>query len=185
MSAIMLDLKHDHENVARLLHLLDTQLGAVHEAKHADFELMHDIMVYMTQYPDTTHHPKEDLVFEKVLARDQDAKPIVERLAREHAALAEKGRNFLDALRHVVDGSMVLRTELETQGKDYVEFLRTHMRIEDEYAFPIAERSLTDADWSDVESAIEARTDPVFGPVVSKEFESLFAYIEGQSEEPV
>ena len=181
MSAIMEQLKADHGNISRLLATLDEQMGVVHDEENADFELMHDIMVYMTHYPDHTHHPMEDLVFRKLASRDNSAEDVVTRLEREHEGLAEKGQRFSEMLRHVVDGAMVERDVLEETGRDYVAFLRSHMEVEDSDAFPRAERALSAADWEDVASSIEARTDPVFGPIVADEFRSLFDYIQRES----
>lgn len=181
MSEIMAQLKADHVNVARLLDILEEQMDTVHDEEHADFELMHDIMVYMSHYPDKTHHPLEDLVFERLARRDDTAKVIVERLKREHRGLSEKGKQFLDMLRHVVDGSMVEREQLEARGRDFIEFLRSHMELEDKEAFPRAERTLGDEDWTEVAAGMEARTDPVFGPVVAEDFRSLYDYIQRES----
>jgi hemerythrin-like domain-containing protein len=181
MSTIMEQLKSDHQNIARLLDTLEEQIDVVHAEQNADFELMHDIMVYMTHYPDHTHHPMEDLVFEKLASHDSSADGVVAQLEREHTALAEKGVRFLEMLRHVVDGSLVEREVLENAARDYVEFLRSHMTIEDSDAFPRAEQALSEQDWNDVESSIEARTDPVFGPVIADEFRSLYDYIQRES----
>jgi hemerythrin-like domain-containing protein len=181
MSAIMEQLKADHGNISRLLATLEEQMGVVHDEENADFELMHDIMMYMTHYPDHTHHPMEDLVFQKLTRHDNGAEAMVAQLAREHVGLAEKGQHFREMLRHVVDGSMVERNVLEETGRDYVAFLRSHMEIEDSDAFPRAERALSSEDWEDVASSIEARVDPVFGPIVADEFRSLFDYIQRES----
>ena len=178
MARIMEQLKTDHGNISRLLGTLEKQMDVVHNEETADFDLMHDIMVYMTHYPDHTHHPMEDLVFEKLVAHDADAGEIVARLEREHKGLAEKGGRFLEMLRHVVDGALVERDTLEDAGRDYIAFLRSHMEVEDSDAFPRAERALTDEDWEDVASGMEARTDPVFGPVIADEFRSLYDYIQ-------
>ena len=181
MSAIMEQLKADHGNISRLLVTLEEQMGVVHDEENADFELMHDIMVYMTHYPDHTHHPIEDLVFRKLTSHDNSAEDVLVRLEREHISLAEKGQRFSEMLRHVVDGAMVERDILEETGRDYVAFLRSHMEFEDSDAFPRAERTLSAEDWEDVASSIEARTDPVFGPIVADEFRSLFDYIQRES----
>lgn len=181
MAGIMQQLKTDHGNIARLLSTLEEQMNVVRDERSADFDLMHDIMVYMTQYPDHTHHPMEDLVFEKLVAHDSSAGDIVARLEREHKGLAEKGGRFLEMLRHVVDGALVEREALEEAGRDYIAFLRSHMEIEDTDAFPRAERALSEGDWADVASGMEARTDPVFGPVIADEFRSLYDYIQRES----
>ncbi len=181
MPAIMEQLKADHGNISHLLATLDAQMVVVHDEGNADFELMHDIMVYMTHYPDHTHHPMEDLVFDKLTSRDSSADGVVTQLKREHTALAEKGQRFTEMLRHVVDGAMVERDVLENTGRDYIAFLRSHMEVEDSDVFPRAEQALSDKDWEDVASNIEARTDPVFGPVVADEFRSLYEYIQRES----
>ncbi len=181
MSTIMEQLKTDHGNISHLLATLEEQMRVVHNEENADFELMHDIMMYMTHYPDHTHHPMEDLVFKKLKRYDDNAEDVVTRLVREHAGLAEKGQRFREMLRHVVDGALVERDVLEDTGREYIAFLRSHMEIEDSDAFPRAEKALSPADWEDVASSIQARTDPIFGPVIADEFRSLYDYIQRES----
>lgn len=181
MSEIMDRLKTDHGNISRLLSTLEAQMNVVHDEENADFELMHDIMYYMTHYPDHTHHPMEDLVFVKLVAHDSGAAEVVARLEREHVGLAQKGQRFQEMLRHVVDGALVERNVLEDTGRDYIAFLRSHMEIEDSDAFPRAEAALNEEDWRAVASGMQARTDPVFGEVVADEFRSLYEYIQRES----
>lgn len=178
MAAIMDQLKIDHANVAHLLALLEAQIDSVEREGDTDFELMHDIMLYMTRYPDRFHHPMEDLVFQRMCVRDTTSVEIVDRLEREHVSLKEKGAQLLDLLARVVDGALVERDELSAKGRDYALFLRSHMRVEDTEAFPRAERVLEPEDWARVEAGMEARTDPVFGPVLDEDFRALFEYIE-------
>ena len=181
MSEILRQLKTDHGNISHLLSTLEAQMKVVHEEENADFELMHDIMMYMTHYPDHTHHPMEDLMFQRLVGHDRSAGDLVARLEREHVGLAEKAKRFLEMLRHVVDGALIEREVLESTGHDYIGFLRSHMEIEDSDAFPRAERALSDEDWKKVASGMQARTDPVFGPVIADEFRSLYDYIQRES----
>ena len=181
MPAIMEQLKADHGNLSHLLATLEEQMDVVHAEENADFELMHDIMVYMTHYPDHTHHPLEDLVFQKLARRDKSAHGVVARLEREHAGLTDKGQQFMEMLRLVVDGAMVERDKLEETGRDYIAFLSSHMEVDDSDAFPTAEQALTAGDWDDIASSFQARTDPVFGPIVADEFRSLYDYIQRES----
>ena len=181
MPAIMEQLKADHGNLSRLMATLDAQMVVIHDEGNADFELMHDIMVYMTHYPDHTHHPMEDLVFAKLTNHDDSADDMVAQLKREHQALAEKGQRFTEMLQRVVDGAMVERNALEDTGRDYIAFLRSHMEVEDNDAFPRAEKALSERDWEDVASNIKAHTDPIFGPIVADEFRSLYDYIQRES----
>ena len=184
MSKVIRDLHQDHHNIRELLDLLAREIDAVDDASGGDFELMRDIMVYMTRYPDLTHHPKEDLMFERMHERGvgPDTEATIEKLRREHAALAEKGNTFRDMLIGVVDGALVEREALVVTGRDYAAFLRYHARLEDETVFIEALELLDDADWSAIESAFEAQADPVFGPVVRHEFQALYEHIRNRAE---
>ena len=179
MSNVLDDLHQDHRNIRELLGLLGSELDAVADASGGDFELMRDIMIYMTGYPDYTHHPKEDLMFERMRERGvaPDTEETIAKLFREHGALADKGGVFRDMLSGVVDGAMVEREVLVATGRDYVEFLRYHVRLEDETVFIEAERVLDDTDWSVVGTAFEAQSDPVFGPAVEDGFRNLYEHI--------
>ena len=179
MSRVMDDLNQDHRNIRELLGLLVRELDAVSDASGGDFELMRDIMVYMTRYPDHTHHPKEDLMFERMRERGvaQHTESTIAKLRREHVALEEKGSIFRDILIGVVDGALVERETLVATGRDYAEFLDYHARLEDQTVFIEAEKLLDDADWSGIARAFEAQVDPVFGPVVEHDFQTLYEHI--------
>ena len=184
MPRVIGDLHQDHRNIRELLGLLAREIDAVDDASGGDFELMRDIMIYMTRYPDHTHHPKEDLMFERMRKRGvaPDTEATIEKLLREHAALAEKGGTFRDMLVGVVDGAMVEREVLVATGRDYADFLRYHARLEDETVFIEALELLDDTDWSAFERAFEAQADPIFGPVVRHEFQTLYEHIRNLAE---
>ena len=177
MSHVMRQLRTDHSQVARLLGLLTRQLDLVKVAGSADFEIMEDAMKYMTGYADRYHHPREDLVFARLRERDAGIGEVLDSLGREHRALGAKGEAFQKVLEGVVDGAMVEREGFEAQGRDYVEFLRSHMVREDNEVFPRADSALTDADWRHVEETLGEREDPLFGRVVQEDFSNLYDYI--------
>ena len=177
MSRVMRELRTDHSHVARLLGLLDRQLDLVKAGANADFSVMEDAMKYMTGYGDRYHHPRENLVFARLRERDAGIGAVLDRLEREHEALAEKGHAFQHVLEGVVDGALAEREAFEAQGRDYVDFLRAHMQSEDGEVFPRAESALSDADWRFVEDSMESREDPLFGRLVHDDFKDLFRFV--------
>lgn len=177
MSEVMRQLHQDHRNVARLLDLLDKEVAAMGDARRADFELMQDIMQYMSHYPDRYHHPTEDLVFQRVLRYEQSARDDIEDLLAEHQRLAEKGAQLLAALNTVVDGALVQREPLEAQAREYIDLLRGHMRREESTAFAAAKRHLRDEDWAAIQEATGAMQDPLFGEVVDEDYRTLYQLI--------
>lgn len=181
MAHIIQQLQQDHLNVAKLLDLLEAQTGTLHDGRTPDYLLMFDVMCYMRHYPDLFHHPKEDLIFEKLKERAPNARPIVDTLMEEHKALAEKGAQFFESLQTVVSESMVPRETLESQGRDYIAFLRSHMKKEEDQVFPLASKVLREQDWAEIDTAIESQADPVFGQVVARKYRALYDFLTQQS----
>ena len=82
----------------------------------------------------------------------------------------------------VVDGALVERDTLVEKGRDYAGFLRYHADLEDGTVFLESTRLLDDSDWSAIEQAFRDQLDPIFGPIVEHEFESLIDHIRSMSE---
>ncbi len=167
----------DHHNVRQLLDFLDTQLTG-RQSQSADFELMRDVMHYMTHYPDRVHHPLEDLVIERLVERDPSSREFCEKILREHEDLAAKSDAFFEMLMQATDGEMVPLERIEATGRDYVAFLRAHMEKEDERLFPLAKEVLTGQDWHEISKRRKQLADPVFGAVVQNQFRELHARIQ-------
>ena len=63
---ILAELRQDHKNMALLLNLLERESNRIYEGDDPDFDVLHDVMQYMTVYPDAVHHPKEDRLYAEV-----------------------------------------------------------------------------------------------------------------------
>lgn len=166
----------EHVNFARLLNLLDDQVSLFHDGTDADYELMLDIMFYMTHYSDVLHHPKEDLVFAKIRERDESVGRTVDDLARQHERLKQVGGTLVRLLDDMLNGTVVSRAEIESAARDYVGTMRGHMRIEESEILPLAAKHLTAKDWSAIHARIGRIEDPLFG----KHPESRYAELHQQ-----
>ena len=153
----------EHVNFARLLDLLEGQFDLFHKGKAPNYELMLDIMFYMTHYPDVLHHPKEDLAFARLRKYDADARPIVDRLAEQHARLKAAGDALALALDDIVNGSITSRDHVERPGRSYIADFREHMNCEETTVLPLAARLLQDSDWAEIDAAMLRIDDPLFG----------------------
>jgi len=163
----------EHANFATLLDLLEGELDHFHRGQAPDYELMLDIMFYMTHYPDVLHHPKEDLAFAKIAERNEGARPLVDRLAAQHARLKGDGNALVIALDDIVNGSITSREHVEAPGRAYIAAFRTHMATEDSEILPLAEKLLQQGDWATIEVAIQRLEDPVFGKTGDKRYAAL------------
>src|SRR5271169_2157980 len=128
----------EHANFATLPKLLEGQLDLFHQGESPDYDLMLDVMFYMTHYSDVMHHPKEDLALARVMEHDLKVAPIGDDLAGQHARLKECGKALVQALEDIVNGSIFSRAHVETPGRAYVTEFRGHMQTEESTILPLA-----------------------------------------------
>jgi hemerythrin-like domain-containing protein len=183
MSRVMEQLRTDHVNIARLISLLDLQMGEFDRAGAPDFELMTDILDYALNYPELCHHPTEDLVYQRLMERDPASSAVVLDLLEEHRKLTLITKEFADLLARVVLDGEVPRERLGALGREFVATNRRHIEREETIVFPLAEKALTDQDWAEIDAAISA-DDPLFGAEVADQFRALYQSIVELPPEP-
>lgn len=176
----------EHANFATLLDLLEGQLDLFHKGESPDYELMLDVMFYMTHYSDVLHHPKEDLAFARIKEREVKARPIVDELTEQHARLKDFGDALVHALDNIVNGSITSREHVETPGRAYVAEFRNHMQREETAILPLAAKLLHARDWATIDAAIRHIEDPLFGRNVEERYAALRRQIarEAQASKP-
>ncbi|MBP9907807.1 MAG: hemerythrin domain-containing protein [Rubrivivax sp.] len=164
----------EHRYQARLLNVLERQVGLLNQRQVPDYEVMHGVMRYMTQFPDRLHHPKEDLVFEKLVQRDPGAEARVRELLHAHETIIEKGQQLLEAIEHCRKGDAQADPNvLRKASHAYIGSLRRHMDIEHLHMFPRAQQVLTAADWAEVDARMKPILDPVFEVEPEGDFKAL------------
>ena len=177
LADILVDLREDHRNIAILLDLLDREIDRIRDGGKPDYELIHDIMRYMTVYSDAVHHPKEDVLYAAVKKDQPDLAEGLERVGPEHAELADLGESLRNDIEAIASGAAVTRKRLLADASDYVERQRHHMAWEETDLFPRAD-TLANAEMAmflDIEHL--NRLDPVFGPEREHSFVNLLENI--------
>jgi hemerythrin-like domain-containing protein len=166
----------DHANFAVLLDLLERQLDLFHDGESPDYELMSDIMFYMTHYTDLVHHPREDLAFARIKEREPSVEAVVDELEAQHVVLKQAGEALIHALDDVVNGSITSRDQVEAPARRYLETFRSHMEREEATLLPLVQSLLRQRDWSVIDAQIRHIEDPVFG----KKFDERYAALRAQ-----
>jgi hemerythrin-like domain-containing protein len=182
MADVIAALTCDHANIAKILELLESEILAIEVGKTPDYPLLQDIMCYMNQYPDRFHHPREELVLEKLVARDPTARTAVEDALDQHISIGLAGREFDRLLRTSDVDSVHVREGIGAAGFAYIRALRQHMLLEDKTLFPMATAALTNTDWLSVDRAIDAIEDPLFGKMIADGYERLYRLIIDQAD---
>jgi hemerythrin-like domain-containing protein len=170
----------EHRNFARLLDAYEAQLALLRGDADPDYELMLEIMDYMTSYTDRVHHPTEDLCFAMLVEREPAVRPAVRELTRQHRQMAESGRILRAWLQAILNGTVAPRDAVEEFGRAYVDGFRRHMDLEYREVFPAAQRALTQHDWDDIDAAFAAgESDPLAAERLDQRYAALRREIAG------
>lgn len=172
-TTIMQELREDHRNMAVILDLLDNVIGMASSGKDPNFQLLAEIMRYMTVYPDAVHHPKEDIVYERLRSERADLAEGLDDVNEDHRAIAELGSRLRDDVEAVIAGAAVGRQKLIDDASAYVTRLRAHMQWEEGDLFKRID-SMLDAQPMEFDVSQYAHVrDPVFELQGDYEFERL------------
>ena len=163
-------LVRDHRNMRLLLDIIEEEMNAHADARVPEFDLLRMIAEYTLEYPDLVHHPREDLVFERLVMRDPASKTIVGHLVEAHKELGQLTRRFAAALSDVARDVVLPRKWLESLAREYLLANRMHMQTEEEHLFPRAQAVLTEEDWAEIKKSIATTEDRVFGEKVADSY---------------
>jgi hemerythrin-like domain-containing protein len=178
LASLLAELRTDHRNMTVMLDLLEAESNRLYEGQDGDYELMHDVMRYMTVYPDAVHHPKEDRVYAELQAARPDLSQGFERIVQDHRELADLGTKLRNDVEAILSGTALRRNVVVADALRYVQRLREHMRWEERDLFIRVEEMMHDGHELIVDSELHGRTDPVFGAEVEKRFGRLFDSIQ-------
>ena len=172
-------IREEHRSLTAVIRTL-SHLGreARDRGGEPDYELFTMILDYIDAFPNRFHHPKEDEhLFRSLRRRSHEADAVLDELEAEHA----RGDGLVRDLRY-------LRSRCRVEGvtavvpfvaavEAYADFHWQHMRKEEDIVMPLAERTLTEADWQAVDAAFRANEDPLLGAKPKEEFRKLFQLI--------
>ncbi len=176
MSKLIETLVREHASIRSVLDVLESEIAYLAEyrgRRRADYRLVWSAIDYFTDFPDLVHHPKEDLVYERLLAADPEAAERVGDIPAAHAALAEDLRALAAEVQAVMHDPKRRRTELSALARNFVRHLRRHIDGEEAVFFPIAERTLDAKAWDDLRHRMVARFDPLIGGESNERYEAL------------
>lgn len=166
-------LRREHQSLEGLLRILQRQLTAARDGQAPDYHLMREILHYLTEQPDRFHHPYEDLIYDRLLARGACPLTLAEAFHEEHRLLAGLGLECRHQVEDLLGGGILSRAGFAAAGLRYVEALRAHMRREEEEIFAVAAAGLSPGDWLHIDTLFHWEVDPLFGPEVAAEYRAL------------
>ncbi len=173
MSNVVMLLQADHRNMANLLDLIQQQ--ANHLARHApaNYRLLESSFAYLSGYPDQCHHPKEDLLYRKLLGRHPDMAGSLKDIVEEHHKLAESTTDLMQAIAATQRDPHAPDERLADRLMEYLGLYRHHMRMEEQYFFPAALKGLSRDDFAEIDFTLFDQPDPLFDAQSEQRFGEL------------
>jgi hemerythrin-like domain-containing protein len=173
MSKIIAILLDEHRNIEKLLQVLERELEVFDKSESPDYEILQTIIDYFQDYPESYHHPKEDIVYEKLKLRDPAAVAQVGDAEADHQLESSRLRQFARAVEDVLAGREVLRQTFHNVVHDFIEHQRQHMAKEESLLFPAAAKALRPEDWTEIDARLNNRKDPLFDDATEMNFRAL------------
>ena len=177
MPEIIKQLQVDHQNISRLLGILQEQTAHLEAGDYTDLQLIADIMHYFVNYPDLQHHPHEDLIFSSLSDKKPDVIAIVDELNHEHKSMAEESQKIYEEIKQMQGNAIISREKIVTQLKNYIKTYYSHIEKEEARLFSLAQNILTDDDWNKINEEMQFVEDPLFGKILNDQYTSIYKVI--------
>lgn len=151
------------------------------------FEVMRGMLLYIDEFPERLHHPKEtNLLFPRVVRVAPETSVMIARLDQDHVYTE---RTVHELMRMLVAWEMMGESRRGTFAGaffQYVDRYLAHMRIEEAEILPAARKHLTAEDWAELDAVFEANRDSISGQKApAAEYERLFSRVVRMAPAPI
>ena len=172
MAHVMETLREDHKNMTQLLDLMESQIAAIRGEQQPNFDLLNEAVSYCLTYPKLYHHPKEDLVYRRLVQMgiSPDQVGDMETAHEDLQGLTERLSNLLKKAGAAGD---VNRETLASLVDSFIKSYRLHIDAEEKIFFPLAEERFQASDWKAIDAELASMADPLFGDRAPLDYGSL------------
>jgi hemerythrin-like domain-containing protein len=177
MNTVTERIKQDHRNTEQLLNLIEHEAVQMEKGDYANVPLLADIMHYFVNYPDLYHHPLEDQLFAVMKKKAPSAAVRVDQVYSEHVQMSEAAESLLERTTELQGNAVTPRDRVVKEFRDYVSVYRRHIQREEQELLPAALKALDARDWASLEKQFATNSDPLFGQILQRQYQSLYKVI--------
>ena len=180
-------IQEEHDRLSAVIHGMQYFARAIDKGgKAPDPKVFRAMLLYISEYPEKVHHPKEDhYLFSRLRERTTEVEPVIAELEAQHT----QGEALVHGLEHALaryefEGDAAARAFLDMVER-YAQFYFNHMRIEEEIILPAANKYLTPEDWASIDHEFALNQDPLLGGEYKEGFDKLFSLIVNITPAPI
>jgi hemerythrin-like domain-containing protein len=172
MSDIIMLLRLEHDRMHTLLDIIERQLHHAKGGVEIDYNFLRSALNYCKSYLGQCHHPKEELIYHKLVHKDATAAERLLGLLGEHRALAEVAQRCAFLVQEIGESPATRPEKFEHALMwHFVGFLRQHTAMEEETLFPLALHTLSRDDWDEIEFVLFDQPAPLLDADAEERFE--------------
>jgi len=180
-------IQEEHDQLAAVLKGMQQLLRAISKGgKAPDTKVFRAMLLYIIEYPEKVHHPKEDqALFARLRERTKEVDQVLAMLKAEHA----QGEAQVNELEHALtvyefEGESAFPRFFELV-ENYAKFYFDHMRTEEDVILPAAAKYLTAEDWTMIDAQFAANQEARNTVDAKKKLDKLFTLIANITPAPV
>ena len=170
-------LEDEHRYFKSLLDIAAEQQALLANDAEADLDVLQELLRYLADYPEDYHHPREDLLFDRLQKIDQKAGEVIEPLLAGHEEIQKESNRLYFMVMRLNNGENINRSKLAAELGRFVTGYQKHMQEEEASVFPLALDTLSEEDWAEVDLGMEFIEDPLFGTRVRRRYRRLANYL--------
>lgn len=166
-------IRTEHRSMRAVMKALQTMLAAIAAGQtKLDPGLLLAAVYYLDEFPERTHHPKEDRMLFPVIRAHGLYGPRIDELQQEHARGGTLVLEMHRSLVHYLAGAKHGLADFTSAVDAYSAHHAAHSRREEQLLDDVAD-VLGETAWRTVAAAYAASDDPVFGAKCRAEFRRL------------
>lgn len=143
---MLTQLRQDHANMARLLHVLQLKQKTLAEGERPDFQLIREVVDYILGYMEDFTVPLERLCGEQLLTKVAEVHDLSGRLHIDYRALHERLQRLSQEIDMILMDAIVPMDRFADSLRAYLEAHRAYLRDEREELFPLIAEYFDDND---------------------------------------
>ncbi|MDR5867622.1 hemerythrin domain-containing protein [Halomonas koreensis] len=139
-------LRRDHANMARMLHVLQLKQKTLARGERPNFQLVREVVDYILDYQDGFTQPLEKVCSQRLKELAPGAEEVTDRLARDYRALKAQLKRLSNDLDMILMDAVVPMDRFAEDLKAYLDAHRAYLRDERELLFPLIRDYFEDGD---------------------------------------
>lgn len=167
----------DHDNLRRILCLLEQLLIDIYRGSPESYPMIQRILIYIQDYPARIHHPAEYAVFSMMSKSGVSSRKFqqdVSTLMKDHSEIEGIIKHAIKAVGPTLVSAPPDIASIGDSLSAVINRERSHLLFEEMNVYPYIAEHMGSEQWETISALIPDYEDPLFGDTVRKEYESIF-----------